>query len=370
MISSVRMRQGTRMRFSFWLIGLIALSTVGMPAPATAQSTPLEFGGLLRAGLRVEPSESFSSDGFDVYDARLMMFGKIGIIFDYLMQVEYDEEDDAFELLDARAGLPIMPEAEIHFGLFRPHFGLEALTDKGDLTFLERSQASEAIAPGRQVGVAVGGEAADARLTYGFGIFNGNGRTLDNDGDNFMAAGRAQFNSIGPIPFYEDLVFQVGASLAYSSDTAAELGLGVEGFEPGETGIGFEDAFAGDRLLWEVDAHVSYRGWSLTAEYLRGDYDPSDDFAGGVLEGEDVGAYGGYVEAGYLFWGGAIEAVARYDGFNPALGANRDFILLGINIFPGQYAKFGFQHAIDLHDSPASPFLAGGRFLFVAQVDF
>jgi hypothetical protein len=357
---------------SLWTPVLVASAAIPMfalPRDAAAQSD-LEVRGLLRTGVRVEPASSERSDGFDVFDARLGLSGKIGIIFDYFVQVEYDEADDEFKLLDARAGLPIRPEAEIGLGLFRPAFGLEALTDKGQLTFLERSQAAEAIAPGRQVGVELRGEAVDARLTYGAGVFNGNGRRLENDGSDYMFAGRVQYNTIGPVPFYEDFVLQAGASVAYSEDTAAELGPGFEGTAPGEGSIGFEDAFAGDRFLWSVDVHASYRGWSITGEYLRGDYDaelsPDEPDESEVA----LDAYGGYVEAGYLFWGGAIEAVARYDGFSPAVGENRDFVLLGINIFPGQYAKFGLQYAIELHDSPPSPFLDGGQFLLVAQVDF
>jgi phosphate-selective porin len=357
-----------RRRTTWGTLALLALPIAAIPQEGAAQSD-LEVRGLLRAGVRVEPDSSARSDGFDVFDARLGLSGKIGIIFDYFVQVEYDEGDDEFKLLDARAGLPIRPEADIGLGLFRPAFGLEALTDKGQLTFLERSQATEAIAPGRQVGVGLSGEAADARLTYGVGVFNGNGRRLENDGGDYMFAGRVQYNTIGPVPFYEDFVLQAGASAAYSEDTAAELGAGFEGTAPGVDPIGLGDAFAGDRFLWEVDVHASYRGWSLTAEYLRGEYDA--ELGPETSESEvSLDAYGGYVEAGYLFWGGAIEAVARYDGFSPAVGENRDFVLFGINIFPGQYAKFGLQYAMELHDSPPSPFLDGGQFLLVAQVDF
>lgn len=349
-------------------LALLTLPMVVIPQEAAAQSD-LEVHGLLRAGVRVEADSSDRSDGFEVFDVRLGLSGKIGIIFDYFVQVEYDDVDDEFELLDARAVLPIRPEAEIALGLFRPAFGSEALTDKGQLTFLERSQASEAIAPGRQVGVQLGGEAADARLTYGVGVFNGNGSELENDGSDYMFAGRVQYNTIGPVPFYEDFVLQAGASVAYSEDTAAELGRGFEGPAPGSQPIGFEEAFAGDRLLWEVDVHASYRGWSLTAEYLRGEYDA--ELGPEASESEvSLDAYGGYVEAGYLFWGGVIEAVARYDGFSPAVGENRDFVLFGVNIFPGQYGKFGLQYAVELHDSQPSPFLDGGQFLLVAQIDF
>lgn len=349
-------------------IALLAAAAVAAPAHAQTEGPPIEIGGLLQTGLRIEPAESGRADGFDLFEARVKLSGEVGIVFDYFAQAEYDPDAEVFRLLDARATLPILPEATLSLGLFRPPFGLEALTDKGALTFLDRAQASEAIAPGRQVGVALSGEALDQRLTYGAGLFNGNGRRLENDGGDFLFAGRAQFNSVGPIPFYEDLVVQVGASLAYSDDTSAELGRGLDEFTPGEPRRALETDFAGERLLWGVDAHASYHGWSLTAEYLRGDFDldPGADAGAPAVELE---GWGGYVEAGYRAWG-AIEGVVRYDGFQPVAGEGRDYLLLGLNVYPGYYAKFGVQYALGLDDAPPSPFLADGQFRFVAQIDF
>ncbi len=345
------------------LAGLLAGPVAGQSDPP-----PIEVGGLLRTGLRVEPESSPRSDGFDVFDARLKFRGKIGIVFDYFVQTELTTDADvSVRLLDARASLPIQPELRISFGLFRTPFSLEGRTAKGDLKFLERSQAVNAIAPLRQVGVQVSGEAVDARLTYSAGVFNGNGRRLENDGDDFLFMGHVAYNTIGPTPFFEDLVIQVGASLAYSEDTAARLGGGLDS-DPGSP-LSLESGFDGDRLLWGLDAQVAYRGWSLTGEYLRGDYDLAADHA--VAPGLGVEAHGGYVQAAYKgLGGGALEGLVRYDGMSPATGESRDFILIGLNVFPGYYAKFGLQYAIGLHDSPPSPVLADGQLLFVAQVDF
>lgn len=359
------------MRRTGWVgggaIALLALGTSAGAVRAQEEAPPVEIGGLLQTGLRIEPGDAGREDGFDLFAARVALAGEVGIVFEYFSQLEFDPEREVFRLLDARADLPILPEATVSFGMFRPPFGLEALVDRGDLTFLDRAQATEAIAPGRQVGVAVTGEALDRRLAYGGGLFNGNGRRLENDGGDFLFAGRAQFNTVGPIPFYEDLVVQVGASLLWSEDTRAELGRGLDEFTPEEPRRALETEFAGERLLWGVDLHASYGGWSLTGEFLRGDFDlaPADGETGEV----PLEAYGGYLEAGYRAWG-AIEGVVRYDGFRPVAGDARDYLLLGLNIYPGYYARFGFQYAIGLDDAAPSPFLADGQFQFVAQVDF
>ncbi len=358
------------MRRNRWSM-TFACAVLLAPAALLAQSeSPVEVGGLLRTGFHIEPESSGEADGFDIFDARIKVSGKIGIVFDYFLQTDYDTRDNVFRILDAKATLPIFPELSVSFGQFRPPFALEAQTPKGQLTFLERAQSSTAIAPGRQVGISANGAALDGRLTYGAGLFNGNGRTLENDGNDFMFASRVQFNSIGTIAFYEDLVVQAGASILYSKDTSAPLGAGMVTGDPASVPE-LTSVFGGERFLWNADVVITFRGWSLTGEYLRGDYDialPADVTpTPGV--GDEADAYGGYVELGYRAWG-AIELVTRYDGFSPAVGENRDFMVFGVNVYPGYYAKFGIQYAAPLSGSPNAPTLAENQFIFLAQVDF
>lgn len=335
-------------------------------AAAQQVGLPLELGGLLRTGLRIEPESSGEADGFDIFDARASVSGEVGIVFDYFFQTELDTDDEVFRLLDAKATLPIRPEFEVSLGLFKAPFGLEALQSKGDLTFLERAQASEAIAPGRQVGVSVDGSTFDGRLTWGAGLFNGNGRTLRNDGNDFMVSGRVEYNSIGTIAFYEDFVIQVGASIAYSKDTSVSLDEGLVTGDPASAPE-LTAGFMGERFLLGGDVKATYREWSLTAELLRADFEIDPDELGGVPVEQD--AWGGYVELGYRAYG-AIEGVLRFDGLDPVIGENRDFLVTGINVYPGHYAKFGAQYAFALHDSADAPTLAGGQFILLAQLDF
>jgi hypothetical protein len=358
---------------------LVSAGLAASAAPAWAQgSLPIEIGGLLRTGLRIESEESGHNDGFQIFDAQASLGGKVGIVFDYFVRAAFSTEDNTLRLLDVTARIPFIPEAGLGIGMFRPSFGLEALQDEGDFTFLRRSQASAAIAPGRQIGAEFYGGALETRLTYGAGIFNGNGRTLENDDNRFMYAARVEYNSIGPIEFYNDLVIQVGGSIAYSQDSNAPLGTGLitppaeppcgdppeDGCVPPPLPVDRE-GYAGKRLLYGADVYLSYRGFSVTAEYLRGDYEPDDP----VTEAGKRDAYGGYVEAGYSGFG-VVEGVVRYDGFHPAAGDNRDFIVFGVNIFPGYYAKLGVQYAVGLHGSRPSPTLADGQFVLLVQVDF
>jgi len=369
-------RSGGRMRIAGGAAGrragpgivgaAIVAAAFVVPAGAAAQD-PVTVGGLLRTGFRADPASTGESDGFEVFDARARVSGEISGLFDYFMQVEVDPGDETFRLLDARATVPVLPHLDLSIGIFRPSFGLEALVDRGDLDFVERDQATEAIAPGRQVGISAESELLEGRVTLAAGVFNGNGRSLENDGNDFMVAGRAEFNSIGTIAFYDEFVVQVGGSVAYSKDTSADLGRGIVTGDPTATPE-LTAGFAGDRLLLGADVMASYRAWELTAEYLRGDYDVTLAPGPGA-EVEEVDAHGGYAQLKYKAWGLA-ELVTRYDAFRPTIGEARKFVLFGLNILPAENAKLGLQYAVAISESPDAATVAGNQFLFLAQVDF
>lgn len=346
------------------------------PLGAQAGGPPLTIGGLLRTGARFEPEDSPSRDGFEIFDARASLGGEVGIIFDYFIEGAFEEDDRLlsgeegggleFELLDARLTLPFRPQLQLSAGQFKAPFGGETLLRKDAIRFLERALASRAIAPGRQVGIELHGEVLEGRLAYRAGAFNGNGRRLENDDDSFLYAGRVHYNTIGPIEFYEDLVVQVGANLAFSSDSAVRLGPGLDGSLPGEGGLppGVDlTSWRGDRFLAGFDLHTSYRGWELNGEYLHVNLDPA---AAGA---EDLTSWGGYVEAVHEFLG-AVEAAIRYDYLDSAAGPDREFVIAGVNVFPGFHAKFGLQYAFGVGGSPNAPGLADDQFILLSQLSF
>jgi len=344
----------------------IALA-LALPAAAAAQeSRPVEIGGLLRAGARAHSDSGIGAQGFQLFESRLKVSGSVGLVFDYKFVTRYDASRDAFQIHDAVLTMPLMPEFQIKFGMFKPSFSHEADVSRADITFVDRSQAVTAIKPGRQIGVEAGGEALEGRLSYGAGLYNGNGRRVTNDGDNYMFTGRVQFNSIGTIAFYDEFVAQAGLSLGYSTDTSASLGMGIVTGDRSAAPRITSD-FAGERLLLGADMELSYRGLTLSGEYLRADFD-LDASLGGAGPSETE-AYGGYAQFGYRPWG-LIEGVVRYDGFRPALGADREFMVFGVNMYPDGYARFGVQYATALGDSPNAPTVSDGQFMFLAQVDF
>ena len=368
------------------LIGLTAIvMTLAIPTSLTAQDalrTELIPTGLLRMGFEFEPQAAGRNDGFIVYDVRLGLSGKVGFVFDYELGIEYDREDEEFDLLDAVLSFPL-GESSVHIdiGGFRSPIGREATADKGMLPFIERSQTALALAPGRQVGLQVRGDGMNSRLTWATGLFNGNGLRLENDNDSFLAAGRAAFNSVGDVEFFEDLVLELGVSLATTQDASQRV-LPVEvmtgSAPPAFRTVDLID-YEGDRLIYGADVRFAYRGWSLAGEYLRTEYDDTSGLS-------DVNAYGLTADLRYMLWG-VFDLGARYDGFRPALAVDggdperNEFLVLGLGLAPGLYARVGMQYSIGLNGATrgvqnpldgtnTAPALTDDQFLLFLQVAF
>lgn len=363
------------------LVGPDAIRAQGAPG----EGPEITIGGLLRTGLLTEPASVDRTDGFRVHDARLRASGKIGIVFDYRVQAEWDTGADRFRLLDASLSLPVVPQLALELGQFKAPFGREVLEGKGEIVFLERAQASRLVAPGRQVGVQLSGRALEDRLSYRGGLFNGNGRRLENDNDSFLWAARVEYNTVGAAEFYDELVVEVGGDVAYSSDDGVDLTARLD--RPVTATVVDLADFTGDRLLLGVDGRAGWRGFFVRGEYLRAELELDGPVSVGdvLLDDVDRVLEGGYLEAGYSFLG-AIEGTLRWDRLDAGLlevdgfptdpsepsdaAPATDFLLVGLNLFPGYHTKIGLQYVAGLGGTEVGPGLADGQFGVTAQVDF
>lgn len=370
------------------LAALLALGAMLLAPPAVhgqaggGDGPDITIGGLLRTGLLTQPGSLDRTDGFRIHDARLRASGEIGIVFDYRVQAEWDTGADRFRLLDAELSLPITSELALELGQLKAPFGREMLQGKGEITFVERAQAVHLLAPGRQVGVRLSGRALDDRLSYSGGLFNGNGRRLENDNDVFLWAARASYNTVGAAEFYDELVVEVGADVGYSRDDGVDLATRLD--RPVTAGVVDLSDFSGDRLLLGADARAGWRGFFLRGEYLRAELELDGPVLVGDILLEDVERVleGGYLEGGYSFLG-AIEGTVRWDRLDAGLlsvdgfltdrsdpFAASDFLVVGINLFPGYHTRIGLQYAAGLGGTEVGAGLADGQFGVTAQVDF
>jgi hypothetical protein len=365
---------------------LACLMLAGLAGPLWAQEDQpeLRLDGLLRTGLRLESRDAGGVKGFEIYDARLGLTGRVGIIFDYAVRAEYDFDDDKVRLLDASLSFPIRDELlRLDAGILKSSSGLEAMLDKGELQLVERAQAALALSPGRQLGFDLRGRAFEGRFRYWGGMFNGNGPAFENDDNSFLFAFRGEYNTVGDVEFFEDLVLQAGADVAFADDSALAVlpvatSAGAEESSPGGQLIRFAE-FTGSRVIWGADLAFRYLNYSLLGEYTRADYDPT------ASSSESLASEGYYIEGGYTLWG-ALDFLARYDSFKPAAGLGivpkrNQFLIFGLNLYPGFHAKIGFQYAVGLDDTllgpsesidgtNTGPALAHKQFLLNMQVAF
>ena len=345
------------------LLGLVSLLTAAGAGELRGQTDQfvVEPLGLLRAGLRVEPDSSPRNTSFEIFDARLGVQGGFGTLLEYMLHAGFNTVDDEFRLLDAVVSISPIPEFGVNLGQFKAPFSMEELLFRPDIKYENRAQAVNAIAPARQIGASVSGAFFEERLDYEVGLFNGNGRSLDNDNDSFLYGGRVQFNTIGPLDFRDEFVLQVGGNVAFSQDSDVDLAL-MGTLDPAEGDLA---EYSGDRLLWGLDLHTSYQGFFFDAEFLRAELEPEPE-EGPVFSTST--AQGGYLQVGYQFLSGFVEGLIRYDAFEPIGEEDRDFLLVGANLYAGYNYRVEAQYVIGLHDSAPSPELADGQFILFLQL--
>lgn len=327
---------------------LMFVAPIRAAAQAPGPTGPEDgISGLAIAGARLEPDRSPRDSGFQLFTARVGLRGRVAPGILYHFQGAAGEDLSGVELLDARLELPVDPGLHVSAGQFKAPFSEEALRDKGQLRLLQRSQAVAALAPGRQVGLEVSGQALDQRLTYGTGLFNGEGRTAENPGGGMLWTGRVAFNSVGPAEFYDELVLQAGASVAAASDSGPPPGTLPS--VPGPGPAPEPEGFVGDRLALGADAKLTYRGAFLQGEYLWTEFRPERGEPGSG--DREVTAEGWYAEAGYSLWG-ALELLARFDSYRPPGSESRDFLVLGASLWTSFETRLAFQLALQA-DGPA-----------------
>lgn len=369
------------------LAGLLVLVPAAA-SPAAAQGGEegagrrpgVELGGLLVAGFRAEPAGSSETTGFELFHARLEASGRAGLGVEYRIQTGFDPADRDVSLLDARLTVPVRPALRVSAGQFKAPFSAEALTSPAELQFATRAQGPAALAPLRQVGAQLSGEVLDRRFRYRAGVFNGEGRTAGNPDGGMLYAARVEYSRLGgTVQFYDELNVTVGANLALSSDSA----LDVSAAGPFRSPLPDPTSFRGDRLLWGGDLQASYRGVFVGAEYLRGEFDPEPAAS---VPGADAAqtAEGLAVEGGYKLWGGLVDLVGRWDAYAPPAGGRHDFLVFGVNVYPGLDTRLGAQYAARLDEpgptlpgvDPAFPpeplpgGLADGQFILRLQAGF
>lgn len=147
------------------------------------QRPSVRVGRLLRLDVRVTsqadvrelatPSASTNEDAFDVPRFRVGIEGTVLQKLEY--QVEREMRDSANPWRDVYVNVRVGRAAEIRAGHFKLPFSLDQTTGSKALDFTYRSLAASYLAPGRDVGVMVHGDALGNVMKYEAGMFRRGG---------------------------------------------------------------------------------------------------------------------------------------------------------------------------------------------------
>lgn len=234
--------------------------------------------------------------------ARLLLRGALDSGFEYFIQTNFAA---APSVLDARVGWRASERFGIWAGRFKTPLSREFLVFAGSIDFVNRSRVVAAMAPGRQMGVQVGGQLTEG-LDWSVGGFTG----VDSSPVNESLVGVARLDltrSMEP-----DRTLRVGISGAMGRDGALAPRLLGEGFE-------------GDGSIVEIDGRLESGRLLLAGEVIAAWYDEI-----GTAESD---ASGFYLTGGWMT-SDRTQALVRWDRFTAPGAEADDNLVLGFNAWP------------------------------------
>jgi len=296
--------------------------------PAGREPT-LSVGGLLQAqadfGDKGDARFTSGNDRFYLRRARINLQGRFLEEFDFKIEGEFagslaEAAGNRAQLTDAYINWNRFDFANVRVGQFKTPFGFEQLYADPRLFTIERSLVNDRLTASRQLGLQVGGDLLDKRVSYATGLFNGTGvNTSANDNDQFMWAGRVSAIAWQGAFAGQDARWSLGADALTTNDASLTGEPAEFGFDavPGGTK---DNTFVGRRKAGGLDTQVHAGGFDLWVEYLRERFKAADR-----LPSTSLDTAGWYVQAAYFVVPKTLQAVVKYDDFDPNanLAANR-----------------------------------------------
>jgi phosphate-selective porin len=290
----------------------------------------LTFGAWGQFRLTVDDREQFSADtdpagsGFGVNDGYAAAFSIprlrvyiLGTVFKSWMRykIEYELANlrtDATtninngRITDGYVEFANTPYATVRAGQYKIPFGLEELTSDTRLEFIDRSIASAKFAPGRDIGVMLGGQFFDKKFAYQAAMFNGSGQNNPQDDKAFLYAARVVYDPLGEYKLIEGAVddpqkniLHFGLAYRFGEVPRGLSSVGVYQNPNNETSLGFEFA------------------WKLKRFYAMGEYFLQTDEQANVTVGPDIDANGYTAQFGVFVVPTTQELAVRYSSVEP-----------------------------------------------------
>ncbi len=247
-------------------------------------------------------------------------------------------------LIDWRIAVQPWDEFGFEVGQRKIQYSRERVDSSGRQQFVERSIINRIITIDRQVGVTFRGrfnKGTVADVRYYAGIYNGEGRSVDNADEKMMWMGRVQWNMFG-----RDLKWRQ-SDVKYHKKPTGSLSFSVAQHEGvctrwSSSGCGSLSGFSTSDQhkveQWAQGAAFKYRGFSFQQEYHEKDIEVNNSGIDREIEAM-------YAQAGYFFHDlvpaipEGLELAFRYayvdepDSNDLSLTSERDEYTVALNYF-------------------------------------
>lgn len=260
---------------------------------------------------------SFNAENQNNFEARRLRM-KIGgrgfqpwlsYYFEVDLQPSRDVDDSSSassaRVIDWRIDIAKWDWGGIRLGQWKIDLNRERVDSSGRQQFVERSIANRVFTMDRQVGVQLRGhifKETPADMRFWAGVFNGEGRSVNNTDNDMMYMGRLQWNFLG-----RDLSWRQ-TDVEYTDKPTGSLA--VAGFTTTGTCTRWSSSGCGNLDGFERPANATtdqydieqvvqefafkYRGFSAQQEYHRKVIEDN-------VNGTEHELTGGYIQAGYFF---------------------------------------------------------------------
>jgi phosphate-selective porin OprO/OprP len=300
----------------------------------------LKLGGLIQAqfdgGDRGDARFTNGDDRFYLRRARLNATGSFLEQFDFRFEMDLagslgNTSGFRAQLTDGYINWNRYAAANVRAGQFKTPFGFEQLYADPRLLTIERSMVNDRLTLNRQIGVQLGGDLLDKRLSYAVGTFNGNGvNTNANDNNRLDTVGR-----LSGIPWQGELAggkasWSIGVDGFTANDTALALTSDL-GIDSTPTTADRDGIFTGKRHGFGADSQFVSGPFELWVEYLRTRFEPANSIPSARFQ-----AVGGYVQVSLFLVPKKFQIVVKQETFDPNddISKNQtDTTTLGLNYY-------------------------------------
>ncbi len=275
--------------------------------------------------------------------------------FEYYIQVSADNGSD-LQMRDAYFTAAYKTVAIPRVGQFKVPFNREELNSSSELQLVERSIVNEQFSLGRDIGPALYGLLGNY-VTYGVGIFDGNGRNAFSSDSNLLYAGRVMLTPCCGELKYANSSFPIGGDYKIEPNFGEDkpliaIGVAVAGMEGLNIDRKTPDAAiearfdeigitVGDFAQFTADVNVKYEGFSVEGEYDARWISPQD------VDIDTVFDQGFRVQGGVFLLPKLVEVAGRFAliDFDDAVpGPDLSYeITPGLNFYMSRSHKWKIQ---------------------------